>query len=67
MASSSSRTRGFLTKARAIAMRCFCPPDSCVPLEPNLVSYPCNKERNKDGINETVLRNFYCELIIMCN
>lgn len=46
VASSSSRTRGFLTKARAIAIRCFCPPDSCVPLEPNLVSYPCNKGWN---------------------
>lgn len=32
--SSSSRMRGFLTTARAIAMRCFWPPLSCTPRSP---------------------------------
>ena len=27
---------GFLTKALAIAILCFCPPDNCVPLLPTL-------------------------------
>mmetsp|Transcript_30229 Transcript_30229/g.62235 ORF Transcript_30229/g.62235 Transcript_30229/m.62235 type:complete len:104 (+) Transcript_30229:286-597(+) len=27
--------------ARAIATRCFCPPDSCPPFSPTSVSYPC--------------------------
>lgn len=41
VASSSRRICGFLTRARAIAILCFCPPDSCVALLPMLVSYPC--------------------------
>jgi len=39
VASSSRRIFGFLTSARAIATRCFCPPLSCVPLSPTFVSY----------------------------
>mmetsp|Transcript_16851 Transcript_16851/g.46053 ORF Transcript_16851/g.46053 Transcript_16851/m.46053 type:complete len:109 (+) Transcript_16851:229-555(+) len=38
VASSSSRMRGFATMARAMAMRCFCPPLSCVPRSPHSVS-----------------------------
>jgi len=38
VASSSSSTAGFLIIARAIAMRCFCPPDSCPPFSPTSVS-----------------------------
>lgn len=37
VASSNKSTLGFLTRARAIAMRCFCPPDNWVPFEPTLV------------------------------
>ena len=33
--SSSSRMRGFLMSARAMAMRCFWPPDSCTPPSPS--------------------------------
>ncbi len=33
VASSSKRILGFLTRARAIAIRCFCPPDSAIPLK----------------------------------
>jgi hypothetical protein len=29
VASSSSKMQGFLTSARAMAILCFCPPDSC--------------------------------------
>ena len=39
VASSSSRIFGFRTRARAIAMRCFCPPLSCAPRSPTNVSY----------------------------
>mmetsp|Transcript_10375 Transcript_10375/g.17828 ORF Transcript_10375/g.17828 Transcript_10375/m.17828 type:complete len:111 (-) Transcript_10375:826-1158(-) len=37
VASSSSRMEGSFTMARAIATRCFCPPDSCDP-DPTSVS-----------------------------
>mmetsp|Transcript_9797 Transcript_9797/g.16269 ORF Transcript_9797/g.16269 Transcript_9797/m.16269 type:complete len:222 (-) Transcript_9797:1812-2477(-) len=39
VASSSSRIDGLRTIARAIATRCFCPPDSCPPRMPTWVSY----------------------------
>jgi len=39
VASSSSRIFGSRTRARAIAMRCFCPPLSCAPRSPTNVSY----------------------------
>mmetsp|Transcript_28349 Transcript_28349/g.57572 ORF Transcript_28349/g.57572 Transcript_28349/m.57572 type:complete len:89 (-) Transcript_28349:606-872(-) len=38
VASSSSSTDGFLIMARAIATRCFWPPDSCPPFSPTSVS-----------------------------
>ena len=39
VASSSSRILGSRTRARAMAMRCFCPPLSCAPRSPTNVSY----------------------------
>ena len=39
VASSNSKIFGSLTRARAIAIRCFCPPLSCAPLSPTNVSY----------------------------
>mmetsp|Transcript_3087 Transcript_3087/g.7536 ORF Transcript_3087/g.7536 Transcript_3087/m.7536 type:complete len:82 (+) Transcript_3087:2059-2304(+) len=36
--SSANKIRGRFTSARAIAMRCFCPPDSCAPRCPTRVS-----------------------------
>mmetsp|Transcript_8991 Transcript_8991/g.15376 ORF Transcript_8991/g.15376 Transcript_8991/m.15376 type:complete len:84 (-) Transcript_8991:1639-1890(-) len=38
VASSSSSTEGFLISARAMAMRCFCPPLIAAPFEPTSVS-----------------------------
>mmetsp|Transcript_34740 Transcript_34740/g.88099 ORF Transcript_34740/g.88099 Transcript_34740/m.88099 type:complete len:89 (+) Transcript_34740:862-1128(+) len=38
VASSSSMMLGFLTMARAMAMRCFCPPESLPPPSPTCVS-----------------------------
>ena len=38
VASSRSSTAGFLTSARAIATRCFCPPESLPPPMPTSVS-----------------------------
>mmetsp|Transcript_34597 Transcript_34597/g.101667 ORF Transcript_34597/g.101667 Transcript_34597/m.101667 type:complete len:80 (+) Transcript_34597:545-784(+) len=38
VASSSSKIFGCITKTRANATRCFCPPDSCAPLSPHRVS-----------------------------
>eukprot|EP00982_Pelagococcus_subviridis_P016651 31490-Pelagococcus_subviridis.AAC.11 len=37
VASSSNRTDGFIRIARAIAMRCFWPPDSATPRSPQRV------------------------------
>jgi len=44
VASSSRRILGFLTNARAIAMRCFWPPLNCVPLPPTFVAYPWDRQ-----------------------
>ena len=38
--SSRIRISGSLMRARAMAMRCFCPPDNCAPRAPTDVSRP---------------------------
>mmetsp|Transcript_50826 Transcript_50826/g.121054 ORF Transcript_50826/g.121054 Transcript_50826/m.121054 type:complete len:80 (-) Transcript_50826:359-598(-) len=38
VASSSSKTAGSRTSARAIAIRCFCPPERWLPFSPAMVS-----------------------------
>mmetsp|Transcript_28304 Transcript_28304/g.81486 ORF Transcript_28304/g.81486 Transcript_28304/m.81486 type:complete len:101 (+) Transcript_28304:1268-1570(+) len=38
VASSRKRSEGFLSKALAMAMRCFWPPENCEPPEPTKVS-----------------------------
>mmetsp|Transcript_2244 Transcript_2244/g.3098 ORF Transcript_2244/g.3098 Transcript_2244/m.3098 type:complete len:85 (-) Transcript_2244:744-998(-) len=43
VASSRRRMGGSLINARAMAIRCFCPPDSCVPESPTWVSYVSGK------------------------
>lgn len=40
VASSRMRMSGFFTRARAIAIRCFWPPESCAPRAPTCVSSP---------------------------
>mmetsp|Transcript_76658 Transcript_76658/g.150279 ORF Transcript_76658/g.150279 Transcript_76658/m.150279 type:complete len:212 (-) Transcript_76658:1788-2423(-) len=40
VASSRSTTGGFLSSARAMATRCFSPPDSFSPRSPTIVSHP---------------------------
>mmetsp|Transcript_27108 Transcript_27108/g.59223 ORF Transcript_27108/g.59223 Transcript_27108/m.59223 type:complete len:124 (-) Transcript_27108:447-818(-) len=47
VASSSSRIAGSFTIARAIATRCFCPPDSCDP-PPTSVSKPLGNSLMKE-------------------
>mmetsp|Transcript_57235 Transcript_57235/g.135196 ORF Transcript_57235/g.135196 Transcript_57235/m.135196 type:complete len:175 (-) Transcript_57235:2511-3035(-) len=47
VASSSSRIAGFLIIARAIATRCFCPPESWPPLDPTSVSNPSGNSMMK--------------------
>mmetsp|Transcript_210 Transcript_210/g.597 ORF Transcript_210/g.597 Transcript_210/m.597 type:complete len:97 (-) Transcript_210:1133-1423(-) len=37
VASSSTRTGASLSRARAMARRCFCPPEICTPRSPHLV------------------------------
>mmetsp|Transcript_28880 Transcript_28880/g.45728 ORF Transcript_28880/g.45728 Transcript_28880/m.45728 type:complete len:130 (+) Transcript_28880:495-884(+) len=39
VASSNSKIDGLLTMARAMAMRCFCPPLNRLPISPHDVSY----------------------------
>ncbi len=41
VASSSSNMLGFRTRALAMAILCFCPPESCAPLSPTKVSNFC--------------------------
>ncbi|KAE9221308.1 hypothetical protein PF002_g15626 [Phytophthora fragariae] len=43
VASSSSSTSGSRKMARAMAIRCFWPPDTCAPRSPTSVSKPCGK------------------------
>ena len=38
VASSKMSMDGFLIKARAIAILCFCPPDTVTPRSPNTVA-----------------------------
>ena len=40
MASSNINILGFLIRALAIAILCFCPPDNLAPFEPTIVSKP---------------------------
>mmetsp|Transcript_22659 Transcript_22659/g.48047 ORF Transcript_22659/g.48047 Transcript_22659/m.48047 type:complete len:111 (+) Transcript_22659:4914-5246(+) len=40
VASSRRIILGFMIKTLAIAIRCFCPPESCEPSSPTMVSYP---------------------------
>src|SRR5690625_4865987 len=45
VASSSIKTAGFLKNARAILIRCLCPPESFTPRSPTSVSSPSLKLR----------------------
>mmetsp|Transcript_26370 Transcript_26370/g.84820 ORF Transcript_26370/g.84820 Transcript_26370/m.84820 type:complete len:473 (+) Transcript_26370:3-1421(+) len=47
VASSSTRIGGSRTSARAMAIRCFCPPDSWTPRSPTMVSNPRGKASTK--------------------
>mmetsp|Transcript_29511 Transcript_29511/g.71116 ORF Transcript_29511/g.71116 Transcript_29511/m.71116 type:complete len:89 (+) Transcript_29511:1724-1990(+) len=47
VASSRRRTLGSEMMALAMAMRCFCPPDSCAPLSPTMVSNPLGSLETK--------------------
>ena len=38
---------GFFRKIRAIASRCFCPPESFTPRSPTGVSSPCGRLSSK--------------------
>jgi hypothetical protein len=44
VASSRRRIFGFRTRARAMAIRCFCPPERAVPLLPTRVSKPSGRD-----------------------
>mmetsp|Transcript_26228 Transcript_26228/g.59292 ORF Transcript_26228/g.59292 Transcript_26228/m.59292 type:complete len:123 (+) Transcript_26228:289-657(+) len=44
VASSRIRICGLRTIARAMAMRCFCPPERATPRSPTSVSYPWGNE-----------------------
>lgn len=57
VASSSSRMRGFRSSARAMAIRCFWPPDSCEPLPPTSVSKPLQDQKNSISIDSVMYVN----------
>ncbi|MNE93170.1 hypothetical protein D3C80_1909830 [compost metagenome] len=44
VASSRIRIGGFFRNIRAMARRCFCPPDSFTPRSPMMVSIPSGRE-----------------------
>ena len=44
MESSNRSNFGLANKARAMAIRCFCPPDNVTPRSPMTVSYPSGVE-----------------------
>mmetsp|Transcript_832 Transcript_832/g.1326 ORF Transcript_832/g.1326 Transcript_832/m.1326 type:complete len:96 (-) Transcript_832:643-930(-) len=44
VASSNNNIFGSLMNARAMAMRCFWPPDNLLPFAPITVLYPCGNE-----------------------
>mmetsp|Transcript_37977 Transcript_37977/g.71219 ORF Transcript_37977/g.71219 Transcript_37977/m.71219 type:complete len:111 (+) Transcript_37977:150-482(+) len=46
VASSSSSKGGFRKRARQIATRCFCPPESREPRGPTSVCHPCPLEES---------------------
>lgn len=50
VASSRMRMSGFLTSARAIAMRCFWPPESWAPRAPTEVSSPSGCDESGKGL-----------------
>ena len=43
-ASSSTNTGGSCASARAIAVRCFCPPERLMPRSPSMVSNPSGSD-----------------------
>mmetsp|Transcript_26097 Transcript_26097/g.39489 ORF Transcript_26097/g.39489 Transcript_26097/m.39489 type:complete len:92 (-) Transcript_26097:1647-1922(-) len=47
VASSNSKMRQSFSNARAIAIRCFCPPDNFTPRSPTRVSYPSGQDEMK--------------------
>mmetsp|Transcript_118204 Transcript_118204/g.176647 ORF Transcript_118204/g.176647 Transcript_118204/m.176647 type:complete len:88 (-) Transcript_118204:154-417(-) len=47
VASSNSKMRQLVSRARAIAIRCFCPPLSLTPRSPTRVSYPFGQDTTK--------------------
>mmetsp|Transcript_28202 Transcript_28202/g.66781 ORF Transcript_28202/g.66781 Transcript_28202/m.66781 type:complete len:131 (+) Transcript_28202:114-506(+) len=62
VASSSNRTLGFLTRARAIATRCFCPPLSWAPFSPVLVWYPSVNSETKPSAFAEVAASTTCAM-----
>mmetsp|Transcript_11869 Transcript_11869/g.44166 ORF Transcript_11869/g.44166 Transcript_11869/m.44166 type:complete len:142 (+) Transcript_11869:5681-6106(+) len=49
VASSNNSTCGFTSTARAIAIRCFCPPESLIPRSPTHVSRPLSRVRTNSA------------------
>mmetsp|Transcript_7846 Transcript_7846/g.35626 ORF Transcript_7846/g.35626 Transcript_7846/m.35626 type:complete len:154 (+) Transcript_7846:163-624(+) len=49
VASSRSKTLGFTMIARAMAILCFCPPESLIPRSPTHVSRPLSRPRTKSA------------------
>merc|ERR1719424_2017407 len=54
VASSRTRMAGSRTRARAMASRCFCPPESCTPFSPTSVAYWSGKLATKPAALDSV-------------
>mmetsp|Transcript_23179 Transcript_23179/g.71249 ORF Transcript_23179/g.71249 Transcript_23179/m.71249 type:complete len:116 (+) Transcript_23179:79-426(+) len=61
VASSSNRTLGLRARARAMAMRCFWPPDIVAPRSPTSVSSSSGSLRMKSRAWAMASKSFTCE------
>mmetsp|Transcript_63107 Transcript_63107/g.169212 ORF Transcript_63107/g.169212 Transcript_63107/m.169212 type:complete len:97 (-) Transcript_63107:755-1045(-) len=57
--SSATTNFGFAYKARAIAMRCCCPPDKVAPLSPISVRSPATMSSRSDSNSERLTTSVY--------
>ena len=60
VASSRMRILGFLSRARAMAIRCFCPPDTVMPRSPTTVPYPSGNSRMKLSALACLAASYTC-------
>ena len=61
--SSNTRILGFISNARAMAIRCFSPPERVTPRSPTLVSYPFGSDAIKSCIFAALATSIICSML----